>query len=95
VKLAALLFLIAVTLAAQGPPTIVRSPEVHPDRTVRFRLRAPQAALAELTSEVVRGKGPQPMTKCADGVWTLSIGPLPPENGPGNPEDGRSYSCRR
>jgi len=79
VKLPALLFLIAVTLAAQGPPGIVRSPEVHPDRTVTFRLRAPQAALVELTGEVVRGKGPQPMTKGSDGVWTLTIGPLPPE----------------
>jgi len=79
VKLPALLFLIAVTLAVQGPPGIVRSPEVHPDRTVTFRLRAPQAALVELTGEVVRGKGPQPMTKGSDGVWTLTIGPLPPE----------------
>lgn len=78
-KLPALLFLIAVTLAVQGPPGIVRSPEVHPDRTVTFRLRAPQAALVELTGEVVRGKGPQPMTKGSDGVWTLTIGPLPPE----------------
>lgn len=78
-KLAALLFLIAVTLAAQGPPAPVHSPEVHPDRTVTFRLRAPQASLVELTGEVVRGKGPQPMTKGSDGVWTLTIGPLPPE----------------
>jgi enterochelin esterase family protein len=57
----------------------VRSPEVHPDRTVTFRLRAPQAALVELTGEVVRGKGPQPMTKGSDGVWNITLGPLPPE----------------
>jgi len=79
VKLAAPLFLVAVTLAAQGPPAPVRSPEVHPDRTVTFRLRAPQAALVELTGEVVRGKGPQPMIKGSDGVWTLTVGPLAPE----------------
>jgi len=79
VKLAALLIAIAVTLPAQGPPAPVRSPEVHPDRTVTFRLRAPQAALVELTGEVVRGKGPQPMTKGNDGVWSITIGPLPPE----------------
>ena len=78
-KLGAPLFLIAVTLAAQGPPAPVRSPEVHPDRTVTFRLRAPQAALVELTGEVVRGKGPQPMTKGSDGVWSLTVGPLAPE----------------
>lgn len=78
-RLAALLFLIAVTLAAQGPPAPVRSPEVHPDRTVTFRLRAPQAALVELTGEVVRGKGPQPMIKGGDNVWSITLGPLPPE----------------
>ncbi len=77
-KLASLSFL-TVTLAAQGPPTTVRSPEVHADRTVTFRLRAPQAALVELTGEVVRGKGPQPMTKGSDGVWSFTIGPLAPE----------------
>ena len=72
-------YLIAVTLAAQGPPAAVRSPEVHPDRTVTFRLRAPQAALVELTGEVLRGKRSEPMTKGSDGVWSVTIGPLPPE----------------
>jgi enterochelin esterase-like enzyme len=71
--------LIAVMLAAQGPPAAVRSPEVHPDRTVTFRLRAPQAALVELTGEVLRGKRSEPMTKGSDGVWSVTIGPLPPE----------------
>jgi enterochelin esterase family protein len=71
--------LIAVTLAAQGPPAAVRSPEVHPDRTVTFRLRAPQAALVELIGEVLRGKRSEPMTKGSDGVWSVTIGPLPPE----------------
>ena len=78
-KLAAQCFLIALSLAAQGPPAPIHSPQVHSDRTVTFRLRAPQAALVELTGEVVRGKGPQPMTKGSDGVWSLTIGPLPPE----------------
>ncbi len=78
-KLAALLFLIAAILAAQGPPRAVRSPEVHPDRTVTFRLRAPQAELVQLTGEVMQGKGPQPMTKGSGGVWSITIGPLPPE----------------
>ena len=78
-KLAALLVPITAILSAQGPPAPVRSPEVHPDRTITFRLRAPQAALVELTGEVVRGKGPQPMTKGSDGVWSLTVGPLTPE----------------
>jgi hypothetical protein len=65
--------------AAQGPPPAVRSPEVHPDRTVTFRLRATAAANVDLVGEVLQGKGPQAMTKGADGVWSVTIGPLPPE----------------
>src|SRR5579863_4836217 len=65
--------------AARVPPPPVRSPEVNPDRTVTFRLRAPQASAVELVGEVLQGKGPQEMTKDADGIWSVTIGPLPPE----------------
>ena len=68
-----------VSAAAQGPPPAVRSPEVHADRRVTFRLRAPAAARIELVGEVLQGREPQAMTKGADGVWTITIGPLPPE----------------
>jgi enterochelin esterase-like enzyme len=78
VKFAVLCFF-ALTLAAQGPPAAVRSPEVHSDRTVAFRLRAPQAEKVELTGEVLQGKRSQAMTKGTDGVWSITIGPLPPE----------------
>ena len=44
-----------------------------------FRLRAPEAARVELVGEVLQGKGPQVMTKDADGVWSITIGPLPSE----------------
>jgi enterochelin esterase-like enzyme len=60
------------------PPT-PRSPEVHPDRTVTFRLRAPQATEVELAGEVLQGKSPQPMAKDEEGIWSVTIGPLPPE----------------
>ena len=69
-KLAALLFLIAVTLAAQGPPAPVHSPEVHPDHRVTFRLRAPQASLVELTGEVVRGSKTEPSK--FEEYWTFA-----------------------
>jgi len=52
---------------------------VHSDRRVTFRLRAPDAARVELIGEVLQGKGPQAMTKDAEGVWSVTIGPLPPE----------------
>ena len=71
--------------AAQGrggrgsPPPQVRSPEVNPDHTVTFRLRAPQATAASLSGEITQGKGPQAMTKDGDGVWSITVGPLAPE----------------
>jgi hypothetical protein len=79
---AAVVFIVFVCMAAaraQGPPPAVRSPDVHGDRRVTFRLRAPDAARVELVGEVLQGKGPQTMTKGADGVWSITIGPLPPE----------------
>ena len=73
----------ATTAAARrsdgGPLTALRSPEVHADRRVTFRLRAPAATGVELVGEVLQGKPPQPMTRDADGVWSTTIGPLPPE----------------
>jgi len=86
VAVTAILF--AITLNAQTtttpppriqlPPTL-HSPEVHPDRTVTFRLRAPQATAVELVGEVLQGKASEPMTKDDAGVWSVTIGPLPPE----------------
>ncbi len=54
------------------------SPEVHPDRRITFRLRAPQATATMLLFGAWNPK-PQPMSKGADGVWTTTIGPVEPE----------------
>lgn len=72
------LLVFAVAAAGQGPAP-VRSPEVHPDRTVTFRLRGPQASSVELVGEILQGKPPLPMTKGDNGVWSVTIGPLAPE----------------
>lgn len=64
---------------AATPVTALVSPEVHPDRTVTFRFRAPQATEVQLVGEVLHGKGPQTMTKDETGLWTVTIGPVPPE----------------
>lgn len=61
----------------------VISPDVRDDRTVTFHLRAPDArsvALggAPILLEVGRGNTPIPFEKGADGVWTLTVGPLKP-----------------
>ena len=58
------------------------SPEVHDDHTVTFRLRAPKAQEVLLTGNMFVGPEARkrvPFTKDADGLWTLTIGPLKPE----------------
>ena len=61
------------------PYTALHSPEVHSDRTVTLRFQAPNATQVEVVGEILQGKGPLPMTKGEDGVWTATLGPLPPE----------------
>ena len=61
----------------------VISPEVRDDRTVTFRMKAPEARSVSLTGGPVllaigRGNNPIPFEKGADGVWTLTVGPLKP-----------------
>ena len=62
----------------------VNSPEVHDDQTVTFRLMAPEAqevALHPGTIQAAMGMEREPIAfiKGQDGVWTLTIGPLPPD----------------
>lgn len=57
------------------------SPEVHADRKVTFRLFAPKASEVVLMGspgilEVI--KKPMPLQKDEKGVWSLTVGPLPP-----------------
>jgi enterochelin esterase family protein len=61
----------------------VISPEVRDDRTVTFRLRAADARTVALTGGPIllaigKGNAPVPFEKGADGVWTLTVGPLKP-----------------
>src|SRR6516165_6407987 len=58
--------------AAAAPRLI--SPEVHADRTVTFRIRAPKAAEVALAFQ-----GSKPMVRDADGMWSVTVGPLDPE----------------
>ena len=50
------------------------SPEVKADRTIVFRLRAPDAAKVTLAFQ-----GSKAMTKDAAGIWTAMVGPVEPE----------------
>src|SRR5437762_9123095 len=51
------------------------SPEVHADRTITFRVRAPKASEVNL----VFGSHSKPMIKDSNGIWTATIGPVEPE----------------
>jgi enterochelin esterase-like enzyme len=62
--------------APQAPPARIKSPEVHPDSSVTFRLRAPNAAKVRLNLE---GSKAADMVKDEQGVWTLRTAPLPPD----------------
>lgn len=74
---AALLALLSSCPAEYAFGRGVVSPEVHADGKVTFRLQAPNARRVELSVEFVQGS--QPMTKDADGVWSITVGPAEPE----------------
>lgn len=61
------------------PVTAILSPEVHADRRVTLRFRAPDATVVQLVGEITQGRVPLPMTRDADGLWTITVGPLEPE----------------
>ena len=66
--------------APAAPPPAVRSPEVHADRRVTFRLRAPKATEVAVSGEFIVGAVQQKMQKDAQGVWSVTLGPFEPEN---------------
>ena len=52
------------------------SPEVNPDRTVTFRLHAPQAKSVKLQGNVPEVQGE--LEKSSKGLWSITVGPLEP-----------------
>jgi enterochelin esterase-like enzyme len=61
----------------------VMSPEVHDDHRITFRLRAPDAQSVALTGGPIllalgRANSPAPFERGADGLWTLTVGPVKP-----------------
>lgn len=62
-----------------APPPTVTSPEVLSDGRVAFRVLAPRADEVRLVgTDIPRNMQGLPMTKDANGVWELVVGPLPP-----------------
>lgn len=62
------------------PPTPVVSGEVSADRQVTFRVLAPKAEQVQLGGGDIPGMAGQPraLTKGTNGVWEVTVGPLPP-----------------
>jgi enterochelin esterase-like enzyme len=58
------------------PPAPLVSPEVHPDGSVTFRFRAPNALDVKLARE---GTEPVAMQKDEQGVWSVTTAPLNPD----------------
>jgi enterochelin esterase-like enzyme len=81
---AASAFLAAVSLQAQTTPSPttakrapqppVLSPEIHSDQRVTFRIQAPKAAVVTVSGQFQ--KGPAAMTKDAEGLWSITVGPV-------------------
>lgn len=61
----------------------IKSPEIHPDRSVTFRVTAPEAGEVKITGEWLPAEGWMPgsvsMQKDEDGLWTYTTEPLDPE----------------
>jgi enterochelin esterase-like enzyme len=67
----------AVQASAQRPSTpTIDSPVVHPDRTVTFNFRAPNAKQVELSGQFLNGN--QPLKRDASGLWSVTVGPVEP-----------------
>jgi len=78
--LAAALLCIAPVAASAAVPTSrpYTSPEIHPDRTVTFRILAPKASEVTLEGGWQPIGQPVPMVKDDKGLWSVTVGPLKP-----------------
>ena len=62
--------------SGRGGPAVV-SPQVGSDRTITFRFVAPNAQQVTVNGELDGTS--HPLTKSDNGVWTVTVGPLPPD----------------
>lgn len=60
----------------------IESPIVHPDQTVTFNFKAPNAKKVELSSQFL--KEPRTLTRDTSGVWSITVGPIEPNLYPYN-----------
>src|SRR5215213_3300517 len=79
-RITALLLLAGAAFAQQAPrPPQFVSPEVASDRKVTFRIHAPDAPAVSLSGgDIPNNSKGSPMTKGAEGVGEVTVGPLVP-----------------
>jgi enterochelin esterase-like enzyme len=66
----------------QPPAGPMASPQVNSDKTITFRYLAPSAREVRLSAQFERA--PVPMTKDANGIWSVTVGPVKPDIYPYN-----------
>ena len=57
----------------------ITSPEISANKSVTFRLMAPNAKKVELQGDMLGNNDPVAMTKKGDGLWTYTTAPVQPE----------------
>lgn len=75
--LSIILCVAGLTFAQPVPGPQVVSPQVNDDKSVTFRFLAPQAKEVKLNAQFE--KTPVSMTKDAQGVWSVTTGPVKPD----------------
>src|SRR5947209_4660493 len=71
-----ILFLSATALAQTSPAESPTSPEVHSDRRVTFRIRAPKASDVTIFGDWMPIGSQEKMTRDEQGIWNITLGPL-------------------
>src|SRR6478672_5182843 len=73
----ALVVLLSTAVLAQTAPTdSPASPEVHRDRHVTFRIRAPKASEVTIFGDWMPIGSQEKLAKDEQGVWSITLGPL-------------------
>jgi enterochelin esterase family protein len=78
-KMLTLFLVLAAGAAAQNLQETLVSPEVHADGRISFRLWAPKATEVTLQGDWMTAGAREKMTRDDRGVWTITVGPLPPQ----------------
>jgi enterochelin esterase-like enzyme len=71
------MLIVSISVHAQNNATRIVSPEIQPDKSVIFRLKAPQATTVSVVGTWIPDFKPVPMVKNDSSVFEVKVGPLP------------------